>query len=413
MKPVGPNLIVVSGATAYLIGAGFGIQPLGFVGNDGLPASIVNNITQTAIFSAGLGYYVVGTALTPILLPFTGAGNIVYQDGYGLVNQVGSFTVWQSGLNDFSTWSALAFGSEDGQPDNVVSLAYFHEQVVLFKQDNTAFWINAGSIPFAFQRLEGVYPHRGIAAPNSVCSADESLLWLGQGEEGQGTIYLTDGYRPERVSTFAIEFQIAQYPTITDCVALAYQIEGHTFAVFSFPSGNATWVYDLTASRRMQTPMWFQWGAFVNGQLTRWQPNCRAVFGGRVLVGDYANGNIYALDMDVLTDNGAVKKCLRSWRALGEDAYQTTKCNYLNIGCDTGLNVPPGTNPQAVLRQSLDGGLNWSPEMYASAGVTGATTQSIQFNRLGATRRGLNSDRVFELSTTDQWRIGWRTGDIG
>jgi hypothetical protein len=281
------------------------------------------------------------------------------------------------------------------------------------KENFTAFWINVGAAPFAFQRLDGVYPHKGCAAPASLVVADERAMWLGKSNSGQGTFYAFRGYAPDRISTFAIEYQIGQYPTISDCIGMTYTMEGHVFFIWTFPTANATWVYDATASEIMKVPMWYQWGQFVGGVLTRWSPNWTTLFANEVIAGDCANGNIYRLDMDALTDNGAAKKCLRSWRHLAEDVESAAKCNFLDIECDTGLNVSANVNPQLVLRQSLDGGLSWSAEQYQTAGQTGVTNLDIRFSRLGATRRGLNNDRLFELSTTDQMRIGWLGASTG
>ena len=71
----------------------------------------------------------------------------------------------------------------------------------------------------------------------------------------------------------------------------------------------------------------------------------------------------------------------------------------------TGIGVPDGTNPQAVLRHSDDGGHTWSPERYAGVGKTGETTRRVKFNRMGSTRRNNGLDRIFELSSTDPFPV--------
>lgn len=408
------GLFFVSGDTAYAYSVATGLLTLGTLTTAAAKVSIMGNPSQICfVDSQNVYVFSVSTGFIVITIPFSNPGTGVYQDGFGVINEVGTYTMWQSNLNDFTVWDPLNFDTEDGSSEDIVTLAQLHEQIVVLKELHVAFWINAGNSGFVFQRIQGVYLQRGCAAPASIANIGESIIWLGQGAEGQGVVYMATGYEAERVSTFAIEYQIAQYATIADAWGFAYLQEGHLFYVLNFPTANATWVFDLTATQKMKTPMWFQWGTFSGGQINRWAPQVQALVAGQVIVGDYANGNLYILDMNTLTDNGAPKKCLRSWRATGQAAFATEKCNYLDLHCDTGLQVPPGTNPQYILRQSTDGGLSWSAEMYRSAGETGAVAKDVRWNRLGATRRGLNNDRIFELSTTDPFKVGWLGAEIG
>jgi hypothetical protein len=64
------------------------------------------------------------------------------------------------------------------------------------------------------------------------------------------------------------------------------------------------------------------------------------------VVGDYANGNIYAFDLVNYADNGAIQKWLRSWRALptGQNNLKRTAHHSLQLDAETGvgLNAYPG-----------------------------------------------------------------------
>ena len=221
-----------------------------------------------------------------------------------------------------------------------------------------------------------------------------------------------NGYQPQRVSTHAIEFAIGQYANISDAIAFGYQQEGHEFYELTFPTGNATWVLDLTAMAAAGYPVWHERGAFSNGQLSRDIANCCVYFNGKMLVGDYANGNIYSYDLGVYTDNGAPIKRLRSWRASPVDRTAPTRFNALEIMCQTGINVPVNLNPQGVLRWSDDGGQTWSYEKFCSLGQQGETGRRVRFNRLGSTKRGQGLDRIFEFSTTDAVPVAWIGADL-
>lgn len=405
-------LYVVTGNKLYSVTTGYVATLLGTLGTSTGQVSMISNPTQVAVFDSVTGYSVVAGVFAAITLPFPNPGIASYQDGFGLINQVGTFNVYQSNLNDLTTWQALNFTTEDGSADNVVATLQFHNQVVIFKENHLCFYINAGNPGFSFQRLQGVYPQTGCIAPYSCTQVGETVVWLGKNSDGVGTVYAMRGYEPARISTHALEYAIAQYPTITDAIGFAYTQEGHKFYVLTFPSGGETWVMDLVETKAFQIPAWHQRAAFLNGQFTRYWLNETVYFAGDVIGGDYANGNIYALDLDNYTDNGSLRKYLRSWPA-AEPSFEPQRYNWLELLAETGIGVPPGTNPLLVLRYSDDGGYNWSAEIFGESGATGQIANRISWKRLGQTRRGINSQRIFELSTTDQMKIAWLGAEVG
>lgn len=403
----GNQMYAVCGNAVYLVSPSYAFGLLGTIASSSGPVSMIDNGFQTAIFdNAGNAYTIASGALAPISLPFIGPGIGISQDDFGLVSQVGTFNIWQSNNGDLTTWDALDFDTADGQPDDIVALGELHRQMIVLKQNNLEVWVNQGTAGFAFQRLDGVYPSVGCAAPYSVANVGETLLWLSRNKQGQGIVYSLNGYEPQRMSTHAIEYEIGQYSTISDAVGFGYQQEGHIFYQLTFPSGNATWVLDLTASNALGFPAWHQRAAFANGQFSRHRANCCCYFNGQVIVGDYSNGNIYGYSLDAQTDNGQMIKRVRSFRASSKDSIKPERFNMLEILCQTGIGVPPGTDPQLVLRYS-DDSFTWSNEIFAPWGRTGETGKQVLFPRLGSTKRGQGLDRIFELSTTDPVPVAW------
>jgi hypothetical protein len=130
------------------------------------------------------------------------------------------------------------------------------------------------------------------------------------------------------------------------------------------------------------------------------------------VLGDYLTGNIYAFNPNTLTDNGAQRKWVRRWRALPSETTSAITFSYLAVDMETGIGVPPGTNPQIVLRWSDDGGKTWSGNRIIPVGVTGATTFTVKFNRLGSTARFSGSTRIFELSSTDPFKVAIISAEV-
>jgi len=393
-------------------------------------ALVATNLGPIPITTTGAGYLWNGTALTTIVLPFAAAvgpadifvtmidngqqlGIFVnisstYMDGFGLINQPGSSLFFQSDLLDLNTWDALNFGDASTDPDIIVAIDQIHRQIYVIKENETEVWGNFGTSGFTFGRLETIYIEQGALCAASVARAGEDLLWLSRSKEGEAVILECKGYAPQRVSTHAIENAIQKYSTVADAVAYAYQQNGHQFYVISFPSGDATWVYDRTDSALAGQPMWHQRAAFdpLTGLMHRHWSNAHALFNAETIVGDYRNGNLYTFDLDALTDNEAPRKWLRSWRALAQPVEAPQRFNALRIDMQTGIGLPtPDENPLCVLRWSDDGGHIWSNEKFLPVGKIGETARRVIARRMGSTRRNSGLDRIYELSSTDQFPV--------
>lgn len=126
---------------------------------------------------------------------------------------------------------------------------------------------------------------------------------------------------------------------------------------------------------------------------------------GQGVLGDYLTGNLYAFNPATYTDNGTQRRWLRRWRALPQATIQAVRFAWLNIVFQTGAGAPDGTNPQVVLRWSDDGGHTYSDERIVPIGPLGETSFTVKFNRLGMTRRFSGSDRIFEISSSDPFKI--------
>ena len=126
---------------------------------------------------------------------------------------------------------------------------------------------------------------------------------------------------------------------------------------------------------------------------------------GNGSVGDYRNGNLYAFNPEVNQDSGQQRKWVRRWLALPGSTIQATRYSYLAIDMQTGIRVPPDTNPQVMLRWSDDGGHSWSNYRLLAVGRSGQTAFTVKANRLGSTKRFNRADRIFEISSTDPFQV--------
>lgn len=431
----GSSFFVVSGTEVYQLSSLTSTPvKLGNVAAGG-PVSIADNGTQIFFACNGPSYIFNQSTQTfkQITDPdFPGAVTVAYLDGYFVFNEPNSQRVWVTALLDGSSVDPLDFASAEGSPDGLVAINVDHREAWLFGSDSVEVWYDAGLADFPLTRIQGAFNEIGCVAAFSVAKLDNTLFWLGTDARGQGIVYKANGYTGQRVSTHAIEYAIAQYGNISDAIAYTYQQEGHGFYVLTFPSANATWVYDAA------TQAWHERAGLVNGQFTRHRSNCQCNFQGNTVVGDFENGNIYTLDLDVYADNGAPQKWLRSWRALptGQNNLNRSAHHSLQLDAETGVGLnglTTGENiyltteaseplitenndfilsavgtveipaPQAMLRWSDDGGHTWSNEHWTSMGRIGEYGHRTIWRRLGMTLK--LRDRVYEVSGTDPVKL--------
>ena len=393
---------VVSGNRLYSIDTNWTATLRGTITGTG-PVSMADNGTQMFIACNGPSY--IYNASTQVLAQITdpdfpGAVTVGYIDGYFVFNEPNSQKIWVTALLDGTSVDPLDFASAEGSPDGVVGLIVDHREVWVFGTNSVEVWYDSGASDFPLQRIQGAFNEIGCAATYSLAKLDNGVFWLGADARGRGIVYRANGYTGQRISTHAVEWHIQSYGTIDDAIAYTYQQDGHAFYVLTFPTAQKTWVYDVAANA------WHE-RASGNENQYRHRSNCQMAFNNEIVVGDYLNGNIYAFDLTVFSDNGDLQKWQRSWRALpqGQNNLRRTAQHSLQIDLEsgTGLNLGQGSDPQVMLRWSDDGGHTWSNEHWSPMGKIGEYYRRVFFRRLGMTLK--IRDRVYELSGTDPVKI--------
>ena len=345
---------------------------------------------------------------------------VTVMDGYAITDNVGTGKFYISSINDATAWDALDFATAEGKPDDILTLLADHRELWLLGTKTTEVWTNSGNSDFPFERIQGAFIEQGCAAKHAVCKADNSIFWIGSSDRGDSQIFCATGYQPKVISTPALEFAISNYSTISDAIAWVHEEEGHVFIVFTFPTGNATWVYDVAMSAKAGEPMWHERAYMTpaTSALNRDRANAHAFFNRFHVIGDFENGKIYSLDLDVYTDNAEYIKRLRSsGTSIDNRVYEASMTdpvkavwtganlevtkghdrifhNRLQLSMETGVGlvIGQGYDPQVMMRYSNDNGHTWSNELWGGAGLytggggnLGEFKRRVIFRRLGWT----------------------------
>jgi hypothetical protein len=181
---------------------------------------------------------------------------------------------------------------------------------------------------------------------------------------------------------------------MTDCVAFTMSWQGHDLAVLTFPSGNATWVYDFTESENRRIPMWHQWTWWnaldANHDRFRGWVHCESPDGH--LVGDWENGIIYLMDGSLASDNSNQIIYERTGAHINAERRMMFHSEFM-IDMETGLG---GTNPTASLDWSDDGGHTFGTTRLLSTGAIGQyQTRCRMAGSLGQSRDRMYRTRMW------------------
>lgn len=397
----------VVGNTVYRMDSAYALTSCGTIGTSSGRVGIAWNGTQCLIVDGVAGWIVTGTTLAQIVdVDFpNGVTAATCQDSYFLVAGDGSGRAyWCETPNSGTAWNGLDFATAEGNPDNAVGILSDHREVWIPGTETTEIFVNTGDADALFQRSGNAYIQQGAASAATMCAMNNTVYWLGSGKDGQGIVFRAEGYNPVRCSDHSLEEAIRGYSTISDAYAFTFQVAGHSFYALSFPTADATWLYDAA------TDKWYEWAwrdPALN-ELHRHRAACCIFFNGEHLVGDWETGEIYALDLDTYTDNGDPIMRLRrtqTARSAGRLFFGA-----LTVDMEAGVANADCADPQVMLRYSNDDGHSWSNIKQKSIGAVGEYGKRVKFGPTGSSKPGRG--RVWELSMTDPVKFAVFGADV-
>lgn len=362
------TLYCVSGGGVYAVAADWTATHLGDIGYRTTPVSMADNGQMLVIVDGsanGFTVDLVTNAFAQIRDPaFYGADWVDFIDTYLVFNKPGSSILYTTTSNVVTPFDPLYFAAKAAKPDKLVAPVVMHDELWLIGEQTTEVWYVSGGTDFPFSKVPGAFIQHGCMAKNSIAVQNLQIYWLSRNAQGERVVLKAEGYAVERISTHAIEADIAKYADASDAIGFIYQQEGHQFYVLTFPTGNQTWVYDT------QTDLWHERMYLDNGKETRIRANCAAVYQGENIVGDWQDGRIYALDPDVYTDDGRPIERIRGFPTLQNELKRVAYTQFI-ADMDVGMSTEAGPVEPTY---ALDG--NGNPVYVNQYGVQILTAQT-------------------------------------
>ncbi len=307
------------------------------------------------------GYvYIIGSSSFQQItdVDFIGADVIRYTDGYYLVNRPNTGQIWRSDFNNGLGWGGLAFSTEGGDPDNLISIEIDGKDIWLFGGYTSSIWINIGVGQFNFAPINGTFIQEGIVSPFARCAVNNAIYWVSKTKKGKGEVFQSVARSPKVISSQPVMYNLSN-SDLSNCYMWSYQKDGHCFIVIGIPSTETTWVYDSTVQE------WHQRSSQINGVKKRSRSIWCSTFNELHVVGDCFEGKLYSLDNNVYDENGDPLIAVRT-TGITRNKQNRITIDELILPIEKGVGLIDGenedVNPQMMFSWSKDGGRNWSAE---------------------------------------------------
>ena len=385
-----PYLYVFSGQNVYRVDKNGAVVDLGNIGKiKGLVRTADNGTQILAIKPNGEGYIVTADDAFKVTSEnFPSASDVAFNSQYFVVIERGSGRFHWSALLDGTSWDALAYATQESNPDNAVGLMENRGDLWIFGDTTTEVWTPTGNADLPFQRIGSGILNIGCKAPRTIAKDKNGIYWLGSDLQ----VHFAQGYNEMRISTHDIERELLEDYDIDDVInayAFTYSAGGHDFYVLTIRN-TKTWVFDMT------TKVWHE---RKTKDMNVWLPMCAANAFNKNIVGDMLGGNLYELDSNYYFDgNLPIEREIIFPPVFAEDNRLVMDKMYLDM--TTAPSDDLQDNPRIMLMFSDDGGNLWSSEHWRELGKTGAYKKRVIWRSLGQTRQ-----RIFKLRITDSIKV--------
>ena len=181
----------------------------------------------------------------------------VFLDNYVFVGLSANNRIYNSGLNDPTTWGALNYISFEQTTDTLVAIAKHLNYLLAFGKYSTQFFYDAGNPTGSPLSLAASYTlETGCSNGDSIVSTDNSVIWCGATKTNGKAVYQMEGTTANTISNQYIS-RILELDGLAKVTAYAYKFAGHSLYILNLDTSKVTLVYDMT------TKSWHQWTMYA------------------------------------------------------------------------------------------------------------------------------------------------------
>lgn len=290
------------------------------------------------IFSDGVNLWAITTSNSFTLLhgyPSPHIPNPIYLDGYIFLAQKNSTTIWNSALEDPTTWPADGFINTEMYPYIIQALAKVQNYLAVITAGSVE-WLydNANATGSPLQRNAPAVSQFGTPAPGTVNQTERELILVGTTENGGRTVWMINGFQPQEIGNEPVREALdAEADLIYTATAFTIQCAGHKWYVLNLYKNQRTLVFDF------EEQMWHEWSSFLT------QACFRGIYAtdsglGTPTIQDNTTGALYQLNQFQYSDFGNAINCQVTTVKIDFDTNKRKRFFRLSLICDG----PDGTS---------------------------------------------------------------------
>lgn len=368
-RVMGGDLVSVDESGGYTL--------LGSVGNGG-QVTFDYSFDRLGIAAGGHLYYWDGVALSQVTDPDIGTVLVArWVDGYWMTTD-GEFLV-VTDLADPMAVNPLKYGSSEVDPDPVVGLLKYRNEIYALNRYTIEVFENVGGNRFPFQRIDSAQIPRGAMGTHCTALFMDKIAFLGSGRNEPPAVWIGVNSAVTKISTAEIDAVLQGYTDeqLALVVVEARCDKSHEYLYVHLP--DQTLVYDGVASIAFEQHVWFTLTSSIVG-LGQYRARNLVWCYDAWLCGDPTSSALGRLVEGVSTHYGSTN----GWDFNTTIIYNESRgaqFHELELVCLPGR-VPLGADPVIWTSFSLDGE-TWSLEKSCPAGKQGQRNKRLTWLKQG------------------------------
>ncbi len=343
-----------------------------------IPAGVVDMAsdgTNVVVTVNGAIYVYNGSSVTEETDPDApDASSVEYLNGFYVYTESDTEQFFISPQNDpLGNYDALDFDSADTSPDKLVRTRRVGRDLILFGKRSVEFWYYSGDSVFPISRYQDTPLDIGLIGVRAEAATNETIFWIASDK----TVRRLDGRTAARISTFAIEKEIASWDDASLTIATAHVWQGHLFVVFRNPSGCVVW--------DQATNLWHERASYGSDT---WSVPYYAYAHGKHLVG---GAQVY--ELGGYTEAGAVLpfEMITPWI---DNQGERFSINSVEVRLEAGVGSQT-LDPKITLSRTEDG------EEFSTPLIRSFGKQGDRFRRVTWSSQGMSRGCAFKFTITD------------
>lgn len=321
-------------------------------------------------------------------------------DGFFIVLNADSNQVFVSPVNDpLGSYSSFLANAREGF---VIGVAVVDRRIFIFKQNSTEVWVDAGLSPVPFARDNSMIFDFGCLTSSSIAVNDGIMFFLSSNSNGVGSVMMSNGSAPQRISNNAIDDLIQGLQNPNDAIGIAFKQNGHVFYQLNFTQDDITLLYDMTTNL---------WQTLKTKSDNRHIANTTAFFQNKTYIGAYNSKKIFEQSSEYKTYDNEHIPLVRITPNFFSETNNYIKLNRVEIDCISGtgkdglLKLEPDKNPKVYLSVSKDGGKTFGNKVGRSIGRIGDFYQRPRFYQKGIARQFTFKIEFFDDVDFSMWSL--------